>query len=302
MLKRYPSLLRKLKFMKETQHTAGKAPAHLTQRRLYIVLFTVFAISLLACRTKLDSTSDSELRVTNGLEVQADEYPSVVMLRVGEGICSGTFVSDYQLLTAAHCLEDVTRVEIIAIQNWSAIFGPKILASATRWVIHPLYKKGDKAQYDIALVEFPAATSAQWSAIRKERPPLGSTVNVVGYGNNEVNHQIQNDMMQQTGSGIKRVGQNRIFEFKPGTIQLVGSYSQQHAKAGGYGPGQHAGLASGDSGGALFNQSGELIGVASGVNLTTDRNDRILTYLSAFCDLSSESSRVFLKNFEIVKD
>lgn len=266
----------------------------------HLVLVSLCAMIISSgCRLKSDPPTESDVLIANGIEVPPEQYPSVVLLRVGDGICTGTFVSDYQLLTAAHCLENTTKVEIVEQQKWSMLLGLKTVATATRWISHPLYKNQESVPYDLGLVEFPKGTAKVFSKIYSGRSTLGETITMVGYGHNEVKSEIVNEELQQKGSNIKRSGQNRINEISDGKIRLISSYSEHHAQVSGYQRGQKAGLASGDSGGPLFNQKGEIIGVASGVDVTTNEKNHILTYISTYCDLSSESSQVFLRYYKL---
>lgn len=260
----------------------------------------IFGISgVTACRTPKKSGGDHNLLVANGQKVGPDEYRAVVMLKVGEGLCTGTFVSDFQVLTAAHCVEGVKSIHIIEKQDWRALFSMKVIAEAERWAAHPLYSIKTKGRYDLAVVEFPKATAPAIMALKDVRPKLGETVTIVGFGNNDIASKIVNGDLEQSGSTHKRKGQNRIGALEEGQVIFTGSLSERHAQRQGYGPGQKVGLGSGDSGGPMFNEQGELVGIASGVDVNTNEAGDILTYFSRFCDLSSESSRQFLVDYKL---
>lgn len=63
------------------------------------------AITLISCGRS--ANSNSSLRVTNGISLKSTDFPSVVMLYREQGdnggVCTGTWISDRVVLTAAHC-------------------------------------------------------------------------------------------------------------------------------------------------------------------------------------------------------
>lgn len=267
------------------------------------ISFLCFAFSIIfinACRTSKTTDTDHELLVANGQKIESIEFPAVVMMKVGEGLCTGTFVSDFQVLTAAHCVENVKSIQIIEKQGLSGLFGFRVIEEAERWAAHPLYSIKTKGRYDLAVVEFPKGTASSVVQLKNVRPRLGETITIVGFGNNNITPKIVDGDLKQTGSGYKRKGQNRINEITDGQLIFIGSLSEQHALRQGYQPGQRVGLGSGDSGGPMFNEKGELIGIASGVDVNTNAQGDVLTYFSRFCDLNSESSRQFLVEYGLM--
>ncbi len=64
-----------------------------------ILTFCAISCITISCGTARDS---SQLRMTNGID-NPDQDPAVVLLHFGQGnICTGTYISDSIILTAAH--------------------------------------------------------------------------------------------------------------------------------------------------------------------------------------------------------
>lgn len=112
-------------------------------------------------------------------------FPYVVPIQMdGRYFCTGTFISDSVLLTAAHCVEHALSVE------W---LGTRLKSS--RIYIHSSWPiAGDACQaqaadpqYDVALVQFPAGTYHYSAAsFLKRGLQTGQMFTIVGYGNNRI--------------------------------------------------------------------------------------------------------------------
>ena len=147
------------------------------------------------------------VKIINGDSAFAN-FPAVKKIRIHlkdgkKGMCTGFFISDSVMLTAAHCLIDAKKVSI------DKTLWPD--TKAISWQINDSYEpqKGTLAsfQQDIAIVNFPDRTSDKWLTISKTPPKARSKFTMVGFGTN--------DPMASIGyggseGGAKRSGQNQI--------------------------------------------------------------------------------------------
>lgn len=139
------------------------------------------ALALLATALGCGSVeSGSNVKVTNGK--QEADFPFVVQMKIDDrGTCTGTFVSDALLLTAAHCVDSAKKVSVNGVTS-----------ERTQFFIHPEWpvegaelKKPRQPQYDSALVRFPAGTfNGPYPKVLKRSPRVGEELTIVGYGNN----------------------------------------------------------------------------------------------------------------------
>ena len=261
--------------------------------------------------------SNASLKVTNGAEIAEQDYSNVVQTFkiqwnedrsevVSAFSCTATWITKQVLLTAAHCIgygdsvDSYGRVSLpesemilIAYTDEEGQLVP--VTRGLNFYIHPNWGGGVDS-YDLGLIVFPpkrGPVAAQEPsedypegrpALPAERdrpitemtaraPYRGEEVVMVGYG--------LNDIRNNTGSGIKRLGTNTIDSASYGRINLSGVVSA------GTGSAEDSTLGSGDSGGPLFRAAdGVQIGVASGNQPWSGR--------SIYVDLASSSSQRFI--------
>lgn len=127
------------------------------------------------------SQQPSDTKVTNGkLE---SGFPYVVPISLdSSGMCTGTFVSDSLLITAAHCVD---RFSTISYQGTSV--------GRTDVFINPGWPTTADAceavqrdpKYDIALVRFPAGTfrGTEFAKLLGRTPVVDEEFTIVGFGN-----------------------------------------------------------------------------------------------------------------------
>lgn len=259
-------------------------------------------LGLVACGQMNDTQETSETKVTNGLKASG-EFPSVILLQFstggyGSSICTGTFVNDAQVVTAAHCVYDILKNGRTA----SSMTFTKTLANgrsqrvtAVSLKYHPGYTvvPGKLSNHDLAVVTFPRNSAPATTPLYPQTPSVGQKFTIVGFGVNDYQYDAAG---QQTGSGsgTKRKGENEIYQVEDGMIKFYGVPTASDPTVA---QGQAAASGSGDSGGPLL-IDGSLAAVTSGGGLAqaTDEEGRSFTVkVSNYVDLNETSNADFLQ-------
>ena len=249
-----------------------------------------FMLGLSACGTGPTQSENSSQKVTNGVDLGSSEYPAVVLLVMRSGffyqsICTGTFVNDYQVVTAAHCVRDNPTITALGrtAQSYKSQAG------------YSLDNNGGVNNLDLAVVNFPRGTSSSWRELGASAPEKEDQVVIVGYGNNKI-AASSNGGITGSGSGKKRFGRNQVYERAEGMITIVGvpesgvSIEDEQVP-----PGEFAATGSGDSGGPLFFED-TLVGVTSGGGVG-ETDTGLTVAVGRFTDLRSETSLAFLSRY-----
>lgn len=219
--------------------------------------------SLVACGTGPDQSS-SDVKVTNGREVQEGEFDSVVLLvdQKAGSICTGTLIRPTVVLTAAHCSmtgsidsEGNVRGELSVVKVRD--FAKKeveLIATSSRIVRNPLWDANGKNvnKFDLGLVFFDKPLPFEVSELASRPAQVGDNVEIVGYGLNQ-----SGNIFDSSSAGVKRFGTNRVQNLNDGFIQFSGANKTTTAN------GTNSSASSGDSGGPLFIK-GQVAGVTSG--------------------------------------
>lgn len=261
-----------------------------------------FAIVSLLVTTLIGCNQDqlgSELDITNGIMVSEKKMPQVAFLISEQGdmesICTGTFVNDHQVVTAGHCVEDLDQFNplMYVVDQYNSNGQRQRIrrAQAVGYSRNPRYSDSENNGvngHDLAIVNFPENTSANFARISPLAPKVREAILIAGYGNNRT-FLDQNDNQQGTGAGTFRIGRNFITEVSNGMLYFEGI----PARTSGIAAGEHATSASGDSGGPLFDSKGQLAGVTSGGGLEETATGSMKS-VSSYVNLNSSESRKFL--------
>lgn len=216
-----------------------------------------FLVSLYGCqgtKPESQSTNTSDARASNTcfalvngqLDVNGD-YSAVVPLKNGRALCTGTFVSDNTLLTAAHCVTpSAPGGGLKTMVNGRVIVPLKALLS-------PMPEgKEREPKDDVAVIVFEDGTSDTWFELSRFPPKIGQRVTIVGFG--------QTDFVGDNRSDEKRrYGENTISDLpdKGATIKYELSVNSDGSAIG-----SDVMTGRGDSGGPLFLGNG-LLGIVS---------------------------------------
>lgn len=214
-------------------------------------------IALYGCQgTKSESqaTNNGDARPANScfalvngqLDVNGD-YSAVVPLKNGRSLCTGTFVSDNTLLTAAHCVTPSAEGGGLRTTiNGRVVVPLKALLSPMPNGIEREPKD------DVAVIVFEDGTSDTWFDLSRFPPKIGQRVTIVGFG--------QTDFVGDNRSDEKRrYGENTITDLpdKGATIKYELSVNSDGSAIG-----SDVMTGRGDSGGPLFLGNG-LLGIVS---------------------------------------
>ena len=105
----------------------------------------------------LCQSAGAEPKVINGASCGSyRSTPVVILYTVGADrqvkLCSGTRISNNEVLTAAHCVSDQPKRVVAGVfKTDSQVSG----LDATEWVVHPDYQGNGRFAYDAAIVRFP---------------------------------------------------------------------------------------------------------------------------------------------------
>lgn len=256
------------------------------------------ALTCAFCLTACDQSGDSStLHLTNAIEIDSAAFPAVVQLMTtGEQdshFCTGFFVNEHQVLTAAHCVVNLSpdQPELYLAVGENAKPQQKG-AKALRYFLHSDFARGSQLlanPYDIAVVEFPAGSAAATVRMSMRAPRVDDSVTLVGFGRDE-NVAGASPNKGSTVSGTKRYGKNSIRGCEEGVFSVVGVAKTRP----GLQKGQYVATAQGDSGGPLL-QNAEVVGMTIASEVRQGPNGQIAS-VSYAIDLNSESSREFLNS------
>lgn len=166
--------------------------------------------------------------IANGKETNAVQLLPVVEINIGQALCTGTFISQDTILTAAHCFKGARNLATIKYGSHRLIANDIILDPDYEHNVEndlALIRLGNKQQVDtIPLCDF---------SLKKDDKAM-----IVGYGSQ------RSDALQ--GPFVKRVGYTQISAIKGGIVETQGQSTTTD------GSGKNASTAEGDSGGPLL--------------------------------------------------
>jgi len=187
--------------------------------------------------------------IIGGTEVSCipREWQAVRLLNVAGGRCSGVFIDELHMLTAAHCVRWNDGTDLLPGEVSLEPDGETSQAI----MVHEGYGSGPIADpdydHDVAIARFAPRTDRPFARIAATRSRRGDRITMVGYG-----RAVEED---PGSGGVLRAGSNTVHGFRGTHIEV---------RTGKNGPEKHSAiLGSGDSGGPWFNAAGEVVGISS---------------------------------------
>jgi hypothetical protein len=168
--------------------------------------------------------------IIGGTTTAKGDFPSVVMIEVGGGLCTGTIIQPTWVLTAAHCVSpavlqvpdqaSVTSSVVVHVGTVNAASDPGTLVKAKNTYPHPGFNINALGSHDVGLIELATpVTNVPLVPVNlvPGNAPIGVTVKMVGFGTynvdttkNPPNFQLDGKerLVEQTSVSCASLGAN----------------------------------------------------------------------------------------------
>jgi hypothetical protein len=124
--------------------------------------------------------------ILGGQPTTVGQFPTVVAIEAGGGLCTATLITPEWVLTAAHCIQGASVGSVRVHFGTVNVFQqPGVTRGAAQLIPHPSFNIRSLGKHDIGLIKLSAPVTDITPVpvnLYKDKAPIGITVTMVGFG------------------------------------------------------------------------------------------------------------------------